>query len=467
MGIVKKLFEIVYILIKFVIGVSFVLVIAFLWLFASPANVNATSEANVMTDLKSDPNFYEDDYADVSDNYSLVVIQVAETKEKELIVYVYQPSHKTIDLLGTKISISYGFSKNGKGLEPKVYALELLSTYDKFDKYLVKDFKVPNETRRYYNIVSIFRNSNSKIDELKDDYGDFTDIAISVGQQWYAYDINDTIAYEMGTFETMVIDTKIVEHFDFKNGLTWGSFVGQIEKGDCWFIAFNCEDYVIKHIYDADMSYIEQKVDILHSLIDKTEYGEKEPKTITLTDNDIMSYTGEGFGARTFEWNRILSSSDFITNVENNEVIFKDDVKKTIEQSQWVFTFAETVRVENKYGAQDYEYRETYYEISDVGVLRLHFLDTNGKTYDLGVVNSLFDPDNVPGGVGTTKILETIQDFFEKLFAILGLIVLVIVLMFISNLLTPFIMVLKTIGQVVIYILSIPFKILKWVFKRK
>ena len=240
-------------------------ILAFVGLLAFGLTANASIEDNtsVINDLSSDPNFNQNDYKDIADDYSLKVIQIGETKSKELIIYVYQPSHKTIDLLGTKISISYGFSKDGKGLEPKLYPLELLSTSDVFDKYLVKNFEVPWDTQRYYNIISIFREFNSSIDGDKTDeggYTDFTDKAYSVGQQWYAYDINNSVAYEMNTFNTMIIDTIINSHFEFNHGLTWGNFVGLFNKGDCWYIAFNCDDYVIKHIYDADLSYGKKSV---------------------------------------------------------------------------------------------------------------------------------------------------------------------------------------------------------------
>ena len=265
-------------------------ILAFVGLLAFGLTANASIEDNtsVINDLSSDPNFNQNDYKDIADDYSLKVIQIGETKSKELIIYVYQPSHKTIDLLGTKISISYGFSKDGKGLEPKLYPLELLSTSDVFDKYLVKNFEVPWDTQRYYNIISIFREFNSSIDGDKTDeggYTDFTDKAYSVGQQWYAYDINNSVAYEMNTFNTMIIDTIINSHFEFNHGLTWGNFVGLFNKGDCWYIAFNCDDYVIKHIYDADLSYGKKSVRETWGLGVGTNYyyGEEETKTITLT----------------------------------------------------------------------------------------------------------------------------------------------------------------------------------------
>ena len=144
-------------------------ILAFVGLLAFGLTANASIEDNtsVINDLSSDPNFNQNDYKDIADDYSLKVIQIGETKSKELIIYVYQPSHKTIDLLGTKISISYGFSKDGKGLEPKLYPLELLSTSDVFDKYLVKNFEVPWDTQRYYNIIQFLESLTLLLTSIK------------------------------------------------------------------------------------------------------------------------------------------------------------------------------------------------------------------------------------------------------------------------------------------------------------
>ena len=172
------------------------------------------------------------------------------------------------------------------------------------------------------------------------------------------------------------------------------------------------------------------------------------------------------FRYREYQWNKILSNTKFIENVENdnNKVSLNEDVKKIILESEWVFTYAITERTGQNFEFSRYE---TYTEISDVGILRLHFMDTTGMTYDLGVVNSLTSPNGLYGGYGTNKILEELGNFFQKLFAILGLVVLVLILLFVSNLLTPFISILKEIWKAIKYVLSLPFRLLKWVFKRR
>ncbi len=456
---------------KFLIGIIILLILVVL-MFLAPLNAHASNidEETVLNDLKQDPNFNIEDYPDDYKDYSLQVIQLAETKENELVVYAYQPSDKNIDLLGTKISISYGFSQNGKGLKPKLYDLSLLSSNGVFDKYLIKDFPVPGDSQRYYNIVSIFREFNEVIDEDKtidNDYYDRADISFSVGQQWYIYDINDIKGYEMATFNTLTIDTVFGSKFEFNSGLTWGNFSGVCEKGDCWYIAFNCEEYVIKHIYDADMSYSKQYIEKTSLGAAGSTFKEGDPEEnipVRLTDQDVMTYTGIGLLASTYKWNRILSSSEFIKNVEKNKVVINEDAKKKIQQSQWVFTYAITER--NYIPGGNGYYVESYYNVYDVGILRLHFLDVSGKIYDLGIVNSLIDPTDKSSGYGKAT-LDALEEFFEKLFMMLGIVILYLILIVLSNFFPPLKFILELIVNAIVFTISLPFKIFKWVFKRK
>ena len=52
---------------------------------------------NVMEDLEKDNSFKLEDYPAVEDDYSLQVIQIAESVNGELFVYVYQPSDEVKD----------------------------------------------------------------------------------------------------------------------------------------------------------------------------------------------------------------------------------------------------------------------------------------------------------------------------------------------------------------------------------
>ncbi|MDE6441421.1 MAG: hypothetical protein K2L12_01545, partial [Clostridia bacterium] len=398
---------------------------------------SAETSAEVLQDLRKDKDFNENDYPYIADDYSLQVIQIAESANKELFVYAYQPCNDTYDLVGTKISISYGYSVNGAGLTPKLYNLKLVSTSGTLDKYYVQDFTVPNDGDRYYNIVEIFRIFNSEIDESDETFPK-TDIAYSVGQQWYVCDLNKSKHYEMNTFDTLYVETVFNGNLEFTNGIKWGNFVGAYDYCDCWFYCFNVDDYVIKHIFDADLNYsirdASQSVGL--GLSGEITYkNERLNQVITLKDTDVMKHNGGGLLARNYEWNRILSSADFVKYAEEQKVTFTDSQKEKILSSQWVFTFLETeIRLQAGYGSTTTFFSDVY----DVGLLRLHFQDISGNYYDLGVVNDLTDPDNVADGFGSIKSLtEAFGEFWEKFVRIILLILFLILLVVVLNFVAP------------------------------
>lgn len=436
--------------------------------YAAETDVSST----IMAELTSDPSFDKELYPDNATDYSLQVFQIGESETKDFYLYVYQPSHNSIDLLGTSVSISYGFSRDGKGLQPKIYDLELVSTSGVFDKYLVKGFKEDTGSNkdgsRYYNIVAIYRKFNEVIDSSIE-LGETNEIGYSVGQQWCAYDINNGVAYEMGTFETLEVTINIIGNAEFPNGFRIFNILGASGTGNAWFAAFTVEDYIVQHIYDADISFDirsrERTWSAGHSEI--VNNGEWERKTLKLTDEDFMEYKGNGIGGRSYKWNRITTSSDFIVNVENQKATFSDISKEKIKESQWVFSFYETEL--NKLFSQGYYYIQES-EISEFAILRLHFMDTNKKIYDLGVVSDKVTPDNISDIRGSVKSLSEIMDdvfaVLQKIFmavCALALIAVVIALFkgvdFISK---P----IKFICKGIVSVITAPFKLLKKLFKK-
>lgn len=431
-----------------------------------PSVAYAAESEEVLRDLRRDKTFNEEDYPYVKDDYALYVIQIGESSNKELFVYVYQPCHDTYDLLGTKISISYGYSVDGAGLNPQLYNLKLVSTSGTLDKYYVEGFTVSNDGDRYYNLVEIFREVNSEIDELDETFPK-TDIAYSVGQQWYVCDLNDSKHYETNTFNTLNVETVFNGNVNFPNGFQLKDFVGVYDDCDCWFYCFNADDYVIKHIYDADLNYSVR--DAIHGVglfYNETEYSnERLNQVITLKDTDVMTYNGSGLGARDYEWNRILSSEEFIKIAEEQKVSFTDVQKEKISSSQWVFTFLETER-RFQY-SNDYTF--TYYsDVYDVGLLRLHFQDVSGRKYDLGVVNSLTDPDDIADGEGSLKsFTEMFGEFWDVFLKVIFIILGVILLFLLLHFVTPIMSILKFIFKAIGFVITLPLKLIKSIFQRR
>ena len=233
------------------------IIISFIFIFCALATVPvmAASEktySNVLDDLEKDSTFDASVYPDNAEDVSVNLIQIAESEDDQLFLYVYQPADARIDLECVSVSISVGFSANGEGLDPKLYDLILVSTEGVFDKYLVNGFVLPDEAERYYNIVSLYREFNSAVDPEGDktEYKDTVCKAYAVGQQWCAYTLNDRRIYEMNTFKTVNLDIKLSSTIFIEGGFDFCG-IGLDYDAESHFVVFECKDFDIAHIYNA------------------------------------------------------------------------------------------------------------------------------------------------------------------------------------------------------------------------
>ena len=116
---------------------------------------------SAITDLQKSENFNAADYPSKANDYSIQVIQIAESTRGELFVYTYQPCQEATKITATKINMSLSDSPDGT----KFYALTLLKSDGVFCKYKVDLFAVSGTSTRYYNITSIYRKFISGIDK--------------------------------------------------------------------------------------------------------------------------------------------------------------------------------------------------------------------------------------------------------------------------------------------------------------
>lgn len=394
----KLLHKILYVVAAFVLS----LFVVFEYTFSKMVNANAATAngySSVLDDLHKDSSFKESDYPARDNDYSLSVIQIAESVDGELFIYAYQPSDNTLDFVGTYISMYLGESVNGEDFKPTLYEISLISTQGVFDKYVVNDFKVSTEAYRYYNIVSIYRPYSAIADGKDLSIGNTEEIAYKVGQQWCAYTYNDVTTYEMNTFKTVEIEVTANGYVTFEAGFSWGNFVGMSDDCDAHFIAFNFEDYKVPYIYDADLSYRVRKktrsVGIGHS--GEWEYGEySEPINVTLKATDEAVFKDGAIKETTYKWNRISSSTDFVNMFESQNGELYESDRETILSSQWVFAFCET---ENDFVSGMGLSTWYEYDVEDVAILRIHFRDISGKIYNLGVVANITDSADNPSGI--------------------------------------------------------------------
>ena len=137
--------------------------------------------SSVLDDLKKDISFSANNYPLAAADYSLQVIQLAESSDKELFVYVYQPSGQAKDLKASSINISITIND---AISFHNYKLQLIDSSGVFYKYIVKDFTVNADSTRYYAISSIYRPFDKTIDKDADHGNTVTEVNYAVNKQY-------------------------------------------------------------------------------------------------------------------------------------------------------------------------------------------------------------------------------------------------------------------------------------------
>lgn len=89
--------------------------------------------SNVLADLQKDKDFTSEDYPKNATDYSLQVIQIAESTNGELFIYVYSPCANVKPLIANEINMSLSESVD----DTKLYSISLLNKNGVFGKYLV------------------------------------------------------------------------------------------------------------------------------------------------------------------------------------------------------------------------------------------------------------------------------------------------------------------------------------------
>ena len=352
-----------------------------IFLLPSISNI-AKAENNkyttVIQDLFVDSSFKIEDYPTINGDYSLQVIQVAESNEKELFVYVYQPSSYTTDLRATSINISQGINENVKYVN---YTLEYLSSFETIYKYKVNDLVVKNDALRYYDITSIFRKWSSVLDKETGNDNEVDEVAYDVSKLFTASTVKGEVSYSCLESETIEITNKYVDHIRYLNGF-WLYY----DSCDSHYVAFSTDKQIDK-LMEADITYI---ADTGSESPATGRWTSDKIETISKTiyaDETVSSDMTGPFG-HTYTWNRIESVSEFIEKED-----LKDETKKNLENMQWVLRFAETDYME--YNGMWNPHKDMT-KISEVTILRLKF-ETNGLVYNLGVIDNKQSGDEVPG----------------------------------------------------------------------
>ena len=413
------------------------------------ARAESITYSGVMEDLKKDTSFKPENYPTKADDYSLQIIQLAESVNKELFVYVYQPSGKAKDFKASSINISTTIND---AISFMNYKLVLLNSNGVFYKYKVENLAVKTDAVRYYAISSIYRPFDESIDKQASGGNTITEVNYDVSKQYSFGEINGKPYVNCVDIETIVVTDKFVGFVRYPDGF-------QLYVGACdsHFVAFNTNKPMDK-LLEADVYYTTQSYDWSSAPfvgVNET-FGDKADKYAYLKYTDKVEHSGGGLFAGTYKWDRIQTIDDFIKG-ENRENIYHgavldvktsskltDEALTELKGKKWVLRFAETSYSLSGYSTTGSTF-ESYTLVGDVTILRLKF-ETDGITYNLGVIDNKQSGSKDPSN--ETDIDISLNKRGKMILYLLMLILLII-------LLAP---ILPYVLQAIVWIISLPFK---------
>ncbi len=430
--------------------------------FAYAEEVEYTSATE---DLRKAENFDPSYYPVKENDYTISLIQIAESKDKELLVYTYQPAADK-RITASSINIS---RTSELDVTPQNYYLTLLSREGVFCKYVVKDFEVSNEPTRYYAIPSIFRFWVNEIDGDQSGSQTVTEKSFEVAEQLRFGTLNGKEYVERKKIDVITVTSKFVGFVRYTGEYKLGFMNTALTDFDCHFVAFNT-DRRIDTLLEADLSYVKQDFSAKSWVSGgtvphyETTYGERSDQIkVELMCDQSVDHTDSFIYGSSFSFNRIQSVTNFLSSEETSNVykcgVFEttekrtltDDVKAELEDKSWVLRFLETNRT-NKTTLGGTEYSSTL--VGDVTILRLKFV-TDGITYNLGVVDN-----KQTGGTDPVNVIRRLLGLNPVvtwlLLAVILFVVLIVLIPFLPTILSFLFKLIVWIVKAVVWLVSLP-----------
>ena len=411
------------------------------------ARAESITYSGVMDDLKKDTSFKPENYPTKTDDYSLKIIQLAESVNKELFVYVYQPSGKAKDFKASSINISTTINDSISYLN---YKLELLNSNGVFYKYKVSGLTVKDESVRYYAISSIYRPFDESIDKQASGGNTVTEVNYAVNKQYCFGEINGKPYVNCVDIETIVVTDKFVGFVRYPDGFKL--YVGAC---DSHFVAFNTNKPMDK-LLEADVYYTTQEYSSSWAAFvgENETFGKKADNYAYLKYTDKVEHTGGGWFAGTYKWDRIQTVDDFIKNEDREQILsgavidvkisskLTDAALNELKGKKWVLRFTET---DYTLWSGQGTYGTFSTIVGDVTILRLKF-ETDGITYNLGVIDNKQSGSKDPSNETDIDI-----SLNKRGMMILYLLMLILLIILLAPIL-PYVL------QAIVWIISLPFK---------
>lgn len=404
-----------------------------------------TVYSNVLDDLKRDERFSVEDFPTVVGDYSLQLVQVAESTDNELFLYVYQPASPYKELTATSVRMTAqrkSFDRETLHYvtvtDTKDRNLKLVSREGTLCKYLVEGYTVlSNNTVRSYEIIQFLRPFDSDIDTQLDNGNTITEVSCPVSEKVTFTKVGDITKVDKVEIETIQITDKYVGFVRYSH--TGDNFF-KFTDCDSHFVAFSTEKKIEK-LCSATVSYKTQNYIDYVTFFDTVydDVSESIYKTVQ-ADNiqTVSSHSGLFFTEKTeYSWKRIQKPSEFF--VEDNmeiyssglfsiytSVSYTDECREAVEKCDWVLRFVETdySLIPNSNPNMVSYFSGTI--VSDVSILTLTF-EEDGVVYTLGVIDNKQTGPKEPSGTVGTKIKINFPDIdLTWLYVVLGVVVLLI-----------------------------------------
>lgn len=402
--------------------------------FGAPAN----AASPVLADLQRDENFNIDDYPEKLDDYGLNVIQIAESSDSELFIYVYQPSGQGTGIFASSINIATVPNSQLEAQSFKTYNLIKLNSESVFFKYKVQNFELKNDQLRYYNISNILRPYIEKIDGKNENDNHTSEVDCAVGQLWTAYTTNSgDVDYFNTVSDVIEITDKYVGFLRYYDayGVLGNYFT------DAHFVAFST-DRSIDRLYEIDIEFVKQSRQKVYggfansSFDDDITLGTPEKQAITIYGDEVDHNSGDWFGHNKYTWDKIRTTSEFLKSENNSYYRITQSGSKNLENTEWTVNFfTSSVTVVSTTGspitnisdvdtdaAMGQRVNSTY--VSDVIILRLKF-EADGIRYNLGVIDNKQTGSDAPiNKIKQQKksLLDIICEWLEKMTGIPALV---------------------------------------------
>ena len=429
--------------------------------FSAVAAEENKTASGVIEDLSKDASFNAANYPSNAKDYSLSVMQLAESTDKELFIYVYQPSGDKVR--ASSINISTTINDN---ISYHNYKLELLNFDSTLFKYKVTNFEVKKDPVRYYAVSSIYRPFDAGIGDKKSGNNTINEVNYAVNRQYCFGEINGKPYVNCIDIETIVVTDKFVGFVRYPDGFKLFTGAGAC---DSHFVAFNTDKKIDK-LFEADVYYTTQKVSYDFFTEDSPfsiKFGDSKTDNYAyLKYTDKVEHTGGGFFAGTYKWDRIHSVDDFVKTEDRTTVYYgavlnskvssklTDEALNDLKGKKWVLRFTETSYDKSPrsgMGAATYYHAETTM-VGNVTILRLKF-ETDGITYNLGVIDNKQTGSTEPSNSTDIKVEPNATGK-----GILYLILFVLLLVMLAPLL-PYIL------NAVVFIVSLPIKLVSEIIK--